>query len=221
MSASVNSRRDDAAPANPRPDDPAPVTRVREVTPARWPDFEQLFEARGGPKSCWCMHFRRDASGRTPRAKENRRRAMAAKIQGGTRVGLLAYNTSDEPVAWCSVAPRETLVNHGGLEPPDEDPATVWAITCFYVKSAIRRHGVMGRLIEEAVAHARRSGAKVVEAYPVAPDSPSYLFCGWVPVFEAHGFFEVGRAGLRRHVMRRALPPASSPRPDLSPTPRP
>ena len=221
MSASVNSRRDDAAPANPRPDDPAPVTRVREVTPARWPDFEQLFEARGGPKSCWCMHFRRDASGRTPRAKENRRRAMAAKIQGGTRVGLLAYNTSDEPVAWCSVAPRETLVNHGGLEPPDEDPATVWAITCFYVKSGLRRRGVMGRLIEEAVAHARRNGATIVEAYPVAPDSPSYLFCGWVPAFEAQGFLEVGRAGLRRHVMRRALPPASSPPPNPARSPRP
>ena len=67
----------------------------------------------------------------------------------------------------------------------------------------------MGRLIEEAVAHARRNGATVVEAYPVDPESPSYLFCGWVPsgsfVFAAHGFVEVGRAGLRRHVMRRQV----------------
>ena len=200
MPAPANPRRDDAGPV-----DPEPVVRVREVTHSRWPDLEQLFEARGGPKSCWCMHFRRDESGRTPRAKMNRKRAMNTKIQGGTPVGLLAYDASDEPVAWCSVAPRETLVNHGGLEPPDEDPATVWSITCFYVKSAIRRHGVMGRLIEEAVAHARRNGGSVVEAYPVAPESPSYLFCGWVPVFAAHGFVEVGRAGLRRHVMRRAV----------------
>ncbi len=167
------------------------------------------------------MHFRPDETGRTPRDKTNRRRAMAAKIQGGTRVGLLAYDASDEPVAWCSFAPRNTLVNHGGLEPPDEDPATVWSITCFYVKRGLRRRGVMGRLIEEAVAHARRSGATIVEAYPVAPDSPSYLFCGRVPVFEAHGFVEVGRAGLRRHVMRRALPPASSPPPRRPASPRP
>ena len=136
-------------------------------------DFEQLFEARGGPKSCWCMHFRRDESGRTPRAKMNRKRAMTTKIQGGTPVGLLAYDASDEPVAWCSFAPRNTLVNHGGIETPDEDPAKVWSITCFYVKSAIRRHGVMGRLIEEAVAHARRNGGSVVEAYPVAPNHPA------------------------------------------------
>jgi len=45
-------------------------------------------------------------------------------------------------------------------------------------------------------------GARVVEAYPVAPDSPSYRFMGFVPAFEKAGFREVGRAGSRRHVMR-------------------
>ena len=49
---------------------------------------------------------------------------------------------------------------------------------------------------------ARAKGATVVEAYPVAPDSPSYRFMGFVPVFEAAGFREVGRAGIRGHVMR-------------------
>lgn len=33
------------------------------------------------------------------------------------------------------------------------------------------------------------------------PDSPSYRFMGFVPVFEKAGFREVGRAGTRRHVM--------------------
>ena len=60
----------------------------------------------------------------------------------------------------------------------------------------------MARLIQAAVAHARKRGATVVEAYPVAPDSPSYRFMGFVPVFTAAGFREVGRAGTRRHVMR-------------------
>ena len=41
-----------------------------------------------------------------------------------------------------------------------------------------------------------------VEAYPVDPDSPSFRFMGWVSVFKAAGFREVGRAGTRRHVMR-------------------
>lgn len=188
------------------PCDPSPEHfTFRAVDPSLWPDFEHLFDARGGPKTCWCMHFRRDQEGRTPRAKANRKCAMEWRIKSGIPNGLLGYDSSGEPVAWCSVAPRETLVNHGGLQRPDEDPASVWSITCFYVKSGIRRRGVMARLIQEAVAHVRRSGGSVVEAYPVVPDSPSYLFCGYVPAFEAQGFVEVGRAGLRRHVMRLSL----------------
>jgi hypothetical protein len=45
----------------------------------------------------------------------------------------------------------------------------------------------------------------VVEAYPVDADSPSYRFMGFVAPFEKAGFREVGRAGTRRHVMRRSL----------------
>ena len=63
----------------------------------------------------------------------------------------------------------------------------------------------MSLFIEEAMRRARENGALIVEAYPVEFDAPSYRFCGFVPVFAAHGFEEVGRAGLRRHVMRRAV----------------
>ena len=62
----------------------------------------------------------------------------------------------------------------------------------------------MERLIEAAAAHAKANGAAVVEAYAVEADSPSYRFCGFVPVFAAHGFEETGKAGTRRRVMRRA-----------------
>ena len=176
----------------------------RPVTLERWADLERLFEARGGPKYCWCMALRRDDAGGVPRTNAERKQAMASKVRCGTPVGILAYE-DEEPVAWCSVAPRETVAVYRGLAWPEGDRSTVWSITCFYVKRVIRRGGVMSRLIDEAVAHARRNGAKVVEAYPVAPDSPSYRFCGFVPVFAAHGFVEVGRAGRRRHVMRRKL----------------
>ena len=176
----------------------------RPVTLERWADFERLFEARGGPKYCWCMALRRDDAGGVPRTNAERKQAMASKVRCGTPVGILAYE-DEEPVAWCSVGPRETVAVYRGLAWPEGDRSTVWSITCFYVKRVIRRGGVMSRLIDEAVAHARRNGATVVEAYPVAPDSPSYRFCGFVPVFATHGFVEVGRAGRRRHVMRREL----------------
>ncbi len=139
-----------------------------------------------------------------PHDRDHMKEAMRQRILGGGRVGLLAY-VDGEPVAWCSTAPRETFVRLGGVEEPSEDPTTVWSVTCFYVRSAFRHRGLMDRFIEEAARHAHEQGASVLEAYPVAPDSPGYRFCGFVPVFEAHGFSEVGRAGLRRHVMRRPL----------------
>ena len=171
---------------------------------ALWHDFERLFESRGGPKWCWCRMWRRDADGRMPHDRAHMKKAMQQRILGGGRVGLLAY-VDGEPAAWCSVAPRETFVRLGGVEEPGEDENRVWSLTCFYVRNAFRHRGLMNRLIEEAARYAREHGASVLEAYPVAPDSPGYRFSGFVPVFAAHGFSEVARAGLRRHVMRRTL----------------
>ena len=50
--------------------------------------------------------------------------------------------------------------------------------------------------------HAAARGATVVEAYPVASDSPSYRYMGFTSMYRAAGFEEVGLAGTRRHVMR-------------------
>ncbi len=63
------------------------------------------------------------------------------------------------------------------------------------------------RGIIQAAEYARSRGASVVEAYPVDPDSPSYRFMGFVPVFEQAGFREVGRVGARRHVMQLGVGP--------------
>jgi hypothetical protein len=49
------------------------------------------------------------------------------------------------------------------------------------------------------------NGAKYIEAYPVAPDSPSYWFMGFVPTFEKAGFHFVKSAGTRRNVMIFAI----------------
>ena len=186
-------------------DDSTGGIEVREVAPVLWDDFERLFESRGGPKNCWCMLGRKeDETERAPHGRDAVKAAMRRKIMGGVRVGLLAYSDG-EPVAWCSVAPRETFTRLGAPLGENEDGASVWSLTCFYVRSAFRRRGLMELLIEEAVRHARGSGASVLEAYPTYPGSPSYLFGGYTPVFAAHGFEEVGRLGIRRHIMRRDL----------------
>jgi hypothetical protein len=59
--------------------------------------------------------------------------------------------------------------------------------------------------LNAAIALARRKGGKVLEAYPVDSDSPSYRFMGFVSLFERAGFKAIARAGTRRHVMRLSL----------------
>lgn len=127
---------------------------------------------------------------------------MKARIMAGITVGLLGY-LNEDPVAWCSVAPRSTyrqLVEDGGS---DEG---IWSIACFFVVRRLRGQGVSQRILA-AVEFARSRGASIVEAYPVDPSSPSYRFMGFVPMFEAAGFREVGRAGSRRHVFQLTLEP--------------
>ena len=180
----------------------------REVDRSRWDYFERLFEARGGPKYCWCMVWRRrprGASRSDAQAKNQAKKdAIHGLVESGTQVGILGY-LDDEPIAWCSIAPRDSYRNLGGPDDLGDGSESVWSIVCFFVPRRLRGQGMMRQLIEAAVDHAREKGATVVEAYPVDPTSPSYRFMGFVGTFESMGFREVGRAGTRRHVMRLSL----------------
>jgi predicted GNAT family acetyltransferase len=134
----------------------------------------------------------------------SRKRAFSKRVEAGVPLGILGY-IDDEPVAWCSIAPRPTYRRLGGPESPGEDPDAVWSLACMFVKRSLRGQGIARQLIEAGVAHARRQGGQVIEAYPVDPESHSYRFMGFVSTFKEAGFEEVGRAGSRRHVMRMRL----------------
>lgn len=166
------------------------------VTAERWDDFERLFEGRGGPHYCWCMLWRTNENKKTLPGKAGKKASMKNRVDHGTPVGLLAY-AEDEPIAWCSIAPRDTYKSLGG----DESKNSVWSIACFFVKRAFRNKGITSRLLDAAIDYARENGAEYVEAYPVATDSPSYRFMGVVPAFEKAGFQFVQPAGSRRNVM--------------------
>ena len=178
----------------------AEIDRIvfREVTADTWPDFERLFESRGSPGYCWCMLWRATPQEARHTDGASRKAAMVKRIAAGTTVGLLGY-LDEEPVAWCSVAPRSTyrrLVDDGS---PD---VGIWSIACFFVVRRLRGLGITQRIIAAAVNFAKTRGVSIVEAYPVDPESPSYRFMGFVAAFEAAGFREVGRAGTRRHVFQ-------------------
>jgi GNAT superfamily N-acetyltransferase len=177
----------------------SPRLAFRPVTRETADDFVALFEAPGGPKYCWCMVWRiSKEEGRNTPGKA-RKPFMLKRIASGMPVGLVGY-LDDTPRAWVSIAPKNTYERLGG---PAEGPNdTVWSLACMFVHKSLRGQGLAHELIAAAIDHARRAGATIVEAYPVAESAPSYRFMGFVSAFERAGFHFVEMAGIRRHVMR-------------------
>lgn len=178
-----------------------PRFSTRQVTTANWTDFEALFEGKGAPNYCWCMAWR-PMEERSSADNAARKQALHERVRTGLPIGLLGY-LDDEPVGWCSLAPRESYLR---LSPSQDDgEAGVWSIVCFFVRRDHRKAGLSRALLDAAIALAGSRGARAIEAYPVDPNSPSYRFMGFVALFEGRGFAAAGRAGSRRHVMRLTL----------------
>ena len=165
----------------------------------RWQDFERFFESKGSPHYCWCMVWR-NYRNRDKSTKSEKKLAIKKFVEDQIPIGLLGYH-NNEPIAWCSIAPRESYKNLSG----DESLQKVWSLVCFFIKKDYRNQGMTKRLLKEAIAYARKNGARYLEAYPVAPDSPSYGFMGYRQVFERAGFEFVKKAGSRRNVMIKEI----------------
>jgi GNAT superfamily N-acetyltransferase len=177
--------------------------QVREVTADCWVDFERLFEAKGSPKYCWCMAWRAKSRKAELASKDDRKGAMAARVKAGIPVGLLGY-LEGEPVAWCSVAPRST---YRRLVKDSASEEAIWSVVCFFVVRQFRGMGLSKQMLIAAMKHARRQGARILEAYPVDETSPSYRFMGLMPMYAEAGFREIGHEGSRRHIMQCELHP--------------
>jgi GNAT superfamily N-acetyltransferase len=174
--------------------------KISPVTKTNWTDFESLFLSKGGPSYCWCMAWRMTKEELKNNNPGSRKEFIKQRIWSETPIGLLAYS-ENEPVGWCSIAPRETYRHLGG----DERIEKVWSIVCFYIKKEFRDKGLIDLLIKNAKEYAQKNGAKYLEAYPVEIGSPSYRFMGFIKTFEKAGFNFVKKAGTRRHVMTHKL----------------
>ena len=171
--------------------------QVKAVTLETWMDLEALFESRGGPKYYWCMAWRQMEQ-RSSATNADRKQALHGQLLSGKPIGLIGY-ADGQPVAWCSLGPRSTFLP---LRDNQTDEPDVWSVTCFFIRRDYRSKGLSRQMLVAAVEHAKLNGAKALEGYPVDPESPSYRFMGFLPLFEQHGFREVARAGTRRHVFR-------------------
>lgn len=183
-------------------DEATPRLIFKPVTEATREDFLTVF-GKGGPNYCWCMPYRvtADEKKAAPRGSD-RKALMLGRIAERVTVGLVGY-LEGEPVAWVSVAPRDTF--NASLGPGVEAGKTVWALTCMFIRRTHRGKGFGHQLIAAAIKQARRRKADVLEAYPVDPDSPSYRHMGFLPAFEGAGFKPGGMIGSRRHLMRLTM----------------
>lgn len=179
------------------------------VTPDRWDDLERLFGPRGACGGCWCMWYRLTKREFDAGKGVGNRRAMRRIVAAGRTPGLLAYHR-DEPVGWCSVAPRDEYVRLRTsriLKPVDDRP--VWSVVCFFIAKAHRGRGVATGLLEAAVRYVQDSGGTIVEGYPVEPRKgkmpDAFVYQGLASSFRRAGFGEVARRSETRPIMRYVI----------------
>ena len=188
-----------------------PALTIRPLTPARWPDLETIFNAKGCSvaRGCWCMFYRR--SGRRPPPPRGRTAAEANRldlktlVDAGEFTGLIAYS-GRTPVGWLSLGPREAYarLRRSPVMKPVDDQA-VWSVICFVVPAQFRNQGVARALLDGAIAFARRRRIKLLEAYPVdkrGRANDDSMWFGAKSMFDAAGFEEVARRKPARAVVR-------------------
>jgi GNAT superfamily N-acetyltransferase len=188
--------------------DTGPLT-ILPATPARWPDFEALLGERGGYGGCWCMLWRLQRKDFEAQSGAGNRAAMKALFDAGTEPGLIAYD-GDQPVGWCSVAPRAAfprLERSWVLQPVDDQE--VWSLSCFLIRKSHRNRGVSHALLAAAGDFVRARGGRILEGYPIDPKTTPYpvvyAWTGLASAFRAAGFEEVLRRSETRPILRKRL----------------
>jgi len=174
-----------------------------------WKDFEKLFGERGACGGCWCMSWRLKRSDFEKSKGEGNKRKMKKLVDKNEEIGVLAY-LKDEPIGWCSVAPREKfarLENSRVLGRIDDKP--VWSIVCFFIDKKHRRLGLSTELLKGVIKRCKSKGVKIIEGYPVEPYSENmpaaFAWTGFPTAYIKAGFKEVERRSPSRPIMRYYL----------------
>jgi len=176
------------------------------VTPERWSDFETLFGAKGACGGCWCMLWRLTRKEFERQKGAANRQSMKTIVESGEIPGLLAYSEK-QPVAWCSVAPRQrfpALERSRVLKKIDDEP--VWSISCFFIHKDFRKKGLSVRILGAVITYVKKQGGKIVEGYPVEPKKGKtadvFAWTGLASFFKKAGFAECARRSETRPIMR-------------------
>src|SRR6266516_4291885 len=85
--------------------------RARPLTPATWPDLEELFGLPGGSivRGCWCMYYRKTGK-ESGLAGSRNKRALCELVSSGGVPGLVGY-LDGSPVGWISLGLLEAAMD--------------------------------------------------------------------------------------------------------------
>lgn len=182
-------------------------------------DLAAVFGTRGPAAGCQCQRYKLapgEAFKHNPpevRAARLREQTACGEPAKGRTSGIVAY-LDDEPVGWCAVEPRSAYFGLARVyrvpwEGRSEDKADpdIWAVTCVFTRAGFRRRGIAHALARAAVDHARRGGARAVEAYPMITEpgreiTLDEIHVGTIDMFASAGLEVIHEPTIRRVVMR-------------------
>jgi len=191
--------------------------RVVPANEAPWEDLNAVFGTADYASRCRCQRLKvlgwiwRDST-LDERIAMQQTQTACGEADSAVTSGLVAY-LGDVPAGWVAVEPRLAYPKLRTSRVPwtgrgeDKDDDTVWAVTCFVVRTGYRGRGLMYLLARATVDFARRRGARAIEGYPMITQPGRQVTWGELNVgarqaFEEAGFVEVSRPSLRRVVMR-------------------
>jgi GNAT superfamily N-acetyltransferase len=190
------------------------MVTVEPATAARFDDVATMLGPKNPSSSvCWCLSHRLDARTNRSLIGPARGEVVRRLCDRDVAPGVLAYE-GEEVVGWAAVAPRSELPFARSTKIPHVDDLPVWSVWCIRVRPGHRGKGLSHRLLEGAVAYARRCGAPAVEGYPVDNAGQkvdlTMAYVGTRGLFERAGFHKAAdttsvSGGLPRVLMRRHL----------------
>ncbi len=188
---------------------------VRPVDEDRFDDVQTVLGTRGQPARCQCQGYRMGWYDMHSPDVAGRRELLRDQVIEGH--GLVAYlddddegdEAQDEPVGWCSLAPRRDYgylrkTTWNGRDEDRADPG-VWAVTCFVTRAGYRHRGVSRALAAATVDLARTHGARTLEAYPMRPAPGKEVTWGELHVGKLSSFLDAGFRIVHEPSLRRAV----------------
>ena len=184
------------------------------ATADRWQDLQTVLGDIAEARRCQCTWPMLTSQQWRSTGLETRRESLHHEVNRSVErmpaPGIIGY-VDGEPAGWVRVGPRiaqlrimnSRIMKAGTTEPLDA--TSVWAVSCFSIRPAFRRHGLAKVLLHAAVAYAKGHGCDIVEGYPVdgrrIVDSSSASFVGSLSTFEHEGFTITARPTPTRTVV--------------------